>query len=251
MMTSRDDAAVASGITTEELARVSRTRVFFGHQSVGMNILDGVRSVYAAHGIAAPVIEEGGTEPGENGGFISHAFIGKNENYRLKIEDFDRTMRSGTGRLVDVAMMKFCYVDINAATDVGALFATYREVTAALQRDFPEVAFIHATVPLTTQPGLLSRLKGQLTGQSGWALNAARERLNALIRREYASDRLFDLAAAESTAPDGSRIGATFGEEQCYQLYGGYAADNGHLNREGAQVVATAWLNAIAHASRK
>jgi hypothetical protein len=39
-MTSQD--SLASGITTDDLAKVSRTKAFFGHQSVGMNMLDGV-----------------------------------------------------------------------------------------------------------------------------------------------------------------------------------------------------------------
>ena len=98
-------------------------------------------------------------------------------------------MRSGTGRQVDVAMMKFCYVDITARHGYRrAVSPTTRETMAALQRDFPEVTFIYVTVPLTTEQGVLSKVKSQLTGSNGYgaADNAARERLNALIRREYA-----------------------------------------------------------------
>ncbi len=79
----------------------------------------------------------------------------------------------------------------------------------------------------------------------------ARERLNALIRHEYAGDHLFDLAAIESTAPDGSRVVGTYQGQRYYRLYDGYASDSGHLNGEGARVAATAWLKAIAQASRK
>ena len=68
--------SVASGITTDDLAKVSRTRVFFGHQSVGMNVLEAVPGIYAAHGMAAPPIERDGTRPGAEDGFIGHAFIG-------------------------------------------------------------------------------------------------------------------------------------------------------------------------------
>ena len=66
----------------------------------------------------------------------------------------------------------------------------YRETIAALERDFPEVTFVHVTVPLMTEQGQLSKLKSRLTGSSryGPAANVARERLNALIRREYAGD---------------------------------------------------------------
>ena len=157
--------------------------------------------------MAAPTIEQGSTQPGADGGFVGHAFIGENEKPLLKIQDFDAKMRSGIGQQVDVAMMKLCYVDITSNTDVGALFATYRKTIAALERDFPKVTFVHVTVPLMTEQGQLSKLKSRLTGSSryGPAENVARERLNALIRREYAGGHLFDLAAVESTAPDGSR----------------------------------------------
>jgi hypothetical protein len=250
-MTSQGSVAVAADITMEDLAKVSHTKVFFGHQSVGMNILDGVGGVYAAHGMTAPVIEEGATDPGRDGGFIDHAFIGENANPMLKIQDFAAKLRSGLGPHVDMAMMKFCYVDINSSAGVGTLFATYRTTMTALQREFPNVTLIYVTVPLTTDAGFLSRLKSRLTGSGGMADNAARERLNALIRHEYAGNHLFDLAAIESTAPDGSRVTGTYRGQRYYALYNGYAADFGHLNAEGAGVVATTWLKAIARASQR
>ena len=246
-------SSVASGIAADDLAKVSRTRVFFGHQSVGMNVLDGVPGVYAAQGMAAPPIEQVGTRPGADGGLVSHAFIGENEKPLLKIGDFDTKLRAGAGRQADVAMMKFCYVDILRDTDVSALFARYRETIAALERDFAKVTFVHVTVPLMTEQGSLSKLKSRLTGSSrgGPAENVARERLNALIRREYAGGHLCDLAAVESTAPDGSRTVGTYQGQQYYRLYDGYASDSGHLNGEGARAAATAWLQSVARASSK
>jgi hypothetical protein len=243
--------SMASGTTADELAKVSRTRVFFGHQSVGLDILDGVPGVYAARGMAAPAIGPAGVPPDTDAGFIGHAFIGENEKPVLKIQDFDAKLRAGLGQQVDVAMMKLCYVDIAASTDVGALFSTYRETIAALARDFPEVTFVHVTVPLMTEQALLSKLKGVLTGngRSGPAENVARERLNTLIRREYASAHLFDLAAVESTAPDGSRADGVYQGRPYYRLYDGYARDPGHLNGAGSLVAAAAWLTTVAQAS--
>jgi hypothetical protein len=250
-MTSPRGAAVEADLTTDDFAQVSRTRIFFGHQSVGMNVLHGVRGIYAAHGLAEPPVEQDGTEPGPDGGFIDHAFIGQNGKPWGKIQDFDARMRSGTGQQVDVAMMKFCYADITSGTDVESLFATYRETMAALERDFPKVTFIHVTVPLTTGQGMLSKLKSLLTGNSGYgpADNAAREQLNTLIRREYADHHLLDLAATESTAPDGRLATGTHQGQLYLRLYDGYASDPGHLNAEGAGVTATAWVKAIAQAS--
>jgi hypothetical protein len=245
--------SVASAITTGDLTAVAGTRVFFGHQSVGMNVLDGVSGVYANHGVSAPPIEQGRAEADPNGGFIAHQFIGENEKPLLKIEDFDRAMRGGMGRQVDVALMKFCYIDITTGTDVDALFARYRDTMAALERDFPDVTFVYVTVPLTTEPGLLSKLKTRLGGSDrfGQAENLARERLNALIRHEYAGPHLFDLAAIESTKPDGTRISGRYDHQEYFALYDGYASDLGHLNAVGSEIAATAFLKAIAQASRK
>jgi hypothetical protein len=242
-----------SEVSAAELARVARTRVFFGHQSVGQNVLDGVPAVFTAHGAQAPPIGERRTDAGPQGGFIAHAYIGENEKPLLKIKDFDAQLRAGTGRQVDVAVMKFCYVDIMSDTDVKALFAAYRDAVAALERDFPGVTFIKVTVPLTTDAGALSRLKTRLGGSDRYsrAENVAREQLNALIRREYTGDHLFDLAAIESTRPDGGRVSGQAGEGEYFALYEGYASDQGHLNGEGARRAATAWVKAIAEASTK
>jgi hypothetical protein len=248
---------VPSAITTADLTTVAHTGVFFGHQSVGMNMLDAVPDIYTDHGVSAPPIKQERTEPGANGGFIAHQFIGENTKPLLKIEDFNRTMRDGMGRQVDVALMKFCSLDITSSTDVDALFARYRDTMAALERDFPHVTFIYMTVPLMTEPGSISRLKTRLktlvggSDRFGQPANLARERLNALIRREYAGRRhFFDLAAVESTKPDGTRVSGRYDNRGYFALYHGYAADICHLNPVGSKIAATAFLEAIAQASR-
>ena len=250
---------VASAITMANLTAVARTRVFFGHQSVGMNVLDAVPGVDADHGVLAPPIEQGRAEPGPNGGFIAHKFIDEHviDAGKLALEDFDRTMRGGMGRQVDVALMNFCWGDIWSDTDVDALFARYRDTMAALERDFPNVTFIHVTVPLTTEPGLFTELKTRLKtlldrrDVRGEPANVARERLNALIRGEYAGRHLFDLAAIESTKPDSTRVSGRYDDRGYFALYDGYASDMADLNAVGSKIAATGFLEAIAQASRK
>jgi DNA-binding cell septation regulator SpoVG len=154
--------------------------------------------------------------------------------------------------------MKFCWVDIYSNTDVDALFARYRDTMAALERDFPNVTFIHVTVPLVTErQGLFSKLKTRLKTVLGRSdvnhplANVARERLNALIRSEYAGRHLFDLAAIQSTRPDGTRVSGRYDNQAYFALYDGYASDDVHLNAVGSKIAATAFLEAIARASRK
>jgi hypothetical protein len=236
--TSSDPSAATTDIANDELTTAARTRVFFGHQSVGMNVLDAVPAVFAAHNMAAPLVEEGSTGPGSGGGFVTHAFIGENEKPLLKIDDFDAKLRSGIGKQVDVAMMKFCWVDVTRGTDENALFARYRETLSALERDFPSVSFVKVTVPLTTRQG------------GPEADNVVREQLNALIRQEYTGHHLFDLALVESTAPDGRRVSGMYQGKEFFALYAGYAADQGHLNSTGARRAASAWLQAVAEAAQ-
>jgi hypothetical protein len=247
---------VASAITTANLTAVARTRAFFGYQSVGMNVLDAVPAVYADHGVSAPPIEQGGIGPGPDGGFIAYKSIdeGVTDAGKTALGDFDRAMRAGMGRQVDVALMNLCWGDIWSDTDVDALFARYRDTMAALERDFPDVTFIHVTVPLTTEPTELKTWVKTVIGRRdrrGKPANVTRERLNALIRREYAGRHLFDLAAIESTKPDGTRVSGHYDNQGYFALYDGYASDMTSLNAVGAKIAATAFLEAIAQASRK
>ena len=66
---------VASAIATEDLTAVAHTRVFFGHQSEGMKVLDAVPGGTRTTVSSAPPIELGGTQPGPDGGFIAHQYI--------------------------------------------------------------------------------------------------------------------------------------------------------------------------------
>lgn len=242
---------VVSTVDAAQLDTVDRTRVFFGHQSVGENILGGVVDVYARRGAPAPSIELDGSTPGPRGGFISHSFLGENEKPLGKIADFDRALRGGVGDVVDVAMMKLCFLDITTGTDVAALFGAYRDTIAALEKDYPDIEFVHVTVPLTTDLGLTNRVKIALGGSDryGRGENVARESYNALLRDEYAADRIFDLAAIESTTPDGERRRLHYRDQPYYALHTGYASDLAHLNDEGSEIAATAWLQAVASAS--
>jgi hypothetical protein len=216
-------AGPASAITPEVLTDAAQTKVFFGHQSVGYNVLDGVRGLYASGGVSTPPIVTA-VPAGTEGGFVAHQTVGTNGDPASKIAAFDNAVRGGIGDKVDVALMKLCYVDISANTDVNAVFAKYRNTLSGLQRDFPDVTFLHTTVPLTTDTP---------------ADNANREKLNAMIRSTYGG-QLFDLAAAESTTPAGIRVSG---------LYPGYASDNGHLNSAGASAAGSVFLEAIARAA--
>jgi hypothetical protein len=222
----------------DDLATVAGARVFFGHQSVGQDVLGGIRRLYADRGEPAAPVQD--------------ALIGANQDPLSKIADFDTRVRGGLAERVDVALMKLCYIDVTARTDVDALLEAYRSTLAALERDLPGVTFVHVTVPLTAERSALGRLRARVTRNDRYGPdeNVVRERLNARLRAEYAGGHLFDLAAVESTRPDGTRVTGRHAGSDYFALHDGYAADLGHLNEAGAAAAATAWVTAVARAAR-
>ncbi|HQR25734.1 MAG TPA: hypothetical protein PLP61_01735 [Nocardioides sp.] len=234
-------------------------RVFFAHQSVGWNLLSAIPALYAASGSPAPQIVElpapssgqRAVVPSGSQAQFTHTFIGQNGDPVGKIEEFDSMLRSGVADDVDVAFMKFCYLDVTAGTDVQSLFARYRDTLSALERDYPDVTFLHMTTPLTTQPGLKTRIKSLLGADNPAADNVAREQLNQMFRDEYGSGRLFDLAAFESTTPQGDRVTGTYDGQDYFALYSGYATDEGHLNAAASQVAAADLLDLVQQSAGK
>src|SRR4051794_6853326 len=131
-----------------DLRTAATTKIFFAHQSVGYNLMEAVPGVFHRDSMPPPAVIETRTAPPGPG--IFHSRIGRNGDPRGKITEFDRIMRSGLAARVDVAILKLCYVDFAAGTDVSALVAAYRDTLAALAREYPGTAFVAATVPLTT-----------------------------------------------------------------------------------------------------
>jgi hypothetical protein len=226
--------AGAEDLTAELAGTAARASVFFGHQSVGWNLVDALAGVYSEYGAPVPDIVEG-ERPVDGGGYFLHAEVGENTDPRSKVEDFATVIRSGVGDDIDVAFVKYCYVDFAADTDADAVFATYRTTMEALRREYPDVVFLHVTAPLMTE-------------DTSAAENVVRHRYNELVRSTYPSTVVFDLAAVESTAPDGSRVSGSHQGATYYALYDGYTDDGGHLNAEGAARADAALIATIAHA---
>ncbi len=228
------------------LGKLQDRAVFFGHQSVGLNILDGLRETSKRLGAAEPEIIETRSPPAQRVPGVYHAMIGQNERPLEKIADYESIMRGGMAEVVDVSFMKFCYVDFNEKTDTESLFEAYRSVMSGLERDYPNVTFVYLTVPLRAE-SLKDRVKNIL-GRStdSREANLNRERFNRLVRAEYAGKNpFFDLALAEASSRNGNVIARRFSGETYYLLRREYTEDFGHLNGEGRSRVVAAMLSAF------
>jgi hypothetical protein len=245
------DMAIETPVTAPsdaELHRFAATRVFFGHQSVGANVISGVESIYAASEVQAPLITETRAPGNIDGGVLAHAYIGANGDPLGKFADFKAAVNGSVGQSIDVALLKLCYVDVVASTDVQALFDTYRATMEELEREHPSVRFIYTTVPLTTDRDWKSTIKYWLgrDDHMGPADNLARERYNELIRRQYRdTGRLFDIASIEATMSS-SPTQRQSGEAIYYVLNAGLAVDPGHLNQLGASLAGAEFVRVIA-----
>lgn len=235
-----------------ELRVVGQTKVLFGHNSVGMNILDGVSKVYADASLPAPAMADvsgpevsGASTSDAEGATLRHAYIGVNEDPLSKFAAFTELMDSQAGKDVDMALMKLCYVDITASTDVQAVFDAYVSTMAEVEAAHPDVRFLYTTVPLTADRNWKSKVKAALgrDDEMGPADNIARERYNAMIREKYgATGRLVDIAAAEADGTgERSQDGSTY-----YVLNKNLTFDRGHLNEAGSEAVAAELLKMVA-----
>jgi hypothetical protein len=237
-----------------DLAELARARVYFGHQSVGVNVLDGLAALAAEHGVPLRIAEApAGVDDGAPA--IVHQRVGRNGEPASKCDAFGSFL-TGPGRAArwDAAVLKFCYADLGNKTDIepAQLLELYKKTVASVRSVRPDVTLLHATVPLSTRgEGTGDRVKAALgLATSKDANNARRNRFNDLLRAEYAAEPLFDVARAESTRDDGSRAGVardgTFDDALRREL----TSDGGHLNDEGRRVVAREFARSLAAALR-
>ncbi len=210
------------------------SRIYFGHQSVGRNILDGLAGLTEGAIAVAPLDSARGSSQ-----FFVESQIGRNGEPATKCAHFRKDIEKLSGT-VEIALMKFCYIDFDNDTQVESVFRTYKATIQALRSEFPQMTLVHTTAPLKSSgsplKGLIKRVLGRpdLGGQA----NLKRCRFNELLRQQYRNEPIFDLAAVESTNPRGGRSSFVLDGQTGYSLASEYTDDGGHLNPLGSQLAA-------------
>lgn len=220
-------------------------RVYFAHQSVGSNILEGVARMDRSVRIL-PASENGTRDPAAL--IILHGAIGQNGDPAGKCRAFRKEI-DRVAADIEIAMLKLCYADFNAAVDVAALSRLYMDTLRSLERRHPAIRFIAVTSPLTVAtPRWKQFLKTALFRESSDAANSRRHQFNERLRKDW-HGILFDLGAAESTPEDASLAMQGQPEDRVPALRSEYSSDGGHLNSKGQARVAQAMLAALALAA--
>lgn len=215
-----------------DVDRAAALRVFFAHQSVGQNILDGVRAIVAPRRLS-----------------WTDAFVGTNGQPSTKLVAFRQMMTAGPGQNAQFALFKFCYVDFTADTDVRTLYANYARTMGEISSRCPNTVIVHFTVPLTTVGSGAKAWVKRMLGRPirGERENDKRHAYNEMLRSELGkSQPLFDLASIESGDPDHPHRYQYQGKS-IPMLWSAYTSDGGHLNASGARRVGQDLLGFLAN----
>ncbi len=236
---------ISTNSVSETLSNLSDKKIFFAHQSVGFNIIDGIKDLMKSSSVKLSIVELKKIHPLTESGFY-HARVGKNGDPFSKIDDFAKQIDAGIGGTADIAFLKFCFVDIRSQTDIQKVLNYYIQVMEKLEEKYPQTKFVHLTVPLsTTITTWKTRIKILMGKKDIWEYdsNIRKNEYNRMLKNHYAGkEPVFDLAAYESKLPDGRRSKFTKDGKDYFDLASEYAHDEGHLNEKGRKWIAKQFL---------
>ena len=244
-------------VPDEYWAKLAEKKVFFGHQSVGYNIIDGMIDILNEYNHIKLNIVETDEAAKFDRPIFAHSRIGRNTDPASKIKSFSNIMDSGLGSILDIAFFKFCYVDIMRDSDPQEIFDIYNVAIDDFKERYPRIRFLHVTVPLCSPPvGTERKIKENiklLIGMPGLLDdNVNRNLYNRLLNETYSeAEPVFDLALLESVNPDGFRSYANKGSEKVFLMSPQYTNDGGHLKQECRKRVAEQLLIILAEIANK
>lgn len=224
---------------------LSTKKIYFGHQSVGNNILDGINTIMKDKPSIKLNIVKTTNQSDFKNGIFAHSPVGDNAKPQSKVDAFVKNIQNGIGDEADAAALKFCYIDFNKGTNSAKVFDGYKMAIEDVKKQYPSLKVIHMTVPLlkiqTGPKAWVKKIIGRpLHGVDG---NIKRLEYNDLLIRTFGNtDPIFDVSKAESTYPDGKRESFTKDGKTYYAMVPSYTNDGGHLNDTGKKVVAEKFL---------
>jgi hypothetical protein len=233
-------------------AKLAEKKIFFGHQSVGYNIIDGITDIINERDYIKINVIEAREPAAFDQPVFAHSQVGMNTEPFSKIKRFVEIMDAGVGSKVDIAFFKFCYVDIMRDSNPQKIFDGYSAALEGLKDRYPNTKFLHVTVPIRSVPkGARKKLKQTvklLIGRPGFLEdNIMRRRYNDLLNDVYSkTGPFFDIALIESVNASGFSCYAVKGAEKVYVMAPEYTEDGGHLNSQGRKKVAEQLLIILA-----
>jgi hypothetical protein len=224
---------------------LAKKHIYFGHQSVGADIINGIRDLMSEHPEIKLNLVETENPEAFSVPIFAHSRIGRNTDPDSKCEAFSRIIDSGVGARVDMAVLKFCYIDVTADTDIQKTASNYSSTLQRLKAKYPNAAFAAMTVPLQSRKtGIRTLIKSVFGVKRIWEYedNVRRGQFNELLEAKASLIPIFDIARAESTTLAGMRESFGNNSDTDYSLVPAYTSDGGHLNSLGRKVIAEQFL---------
>ncbi|MCL2045562.1 MAG: hypothetical protein FWG88_04175 [Oscillospiraceae bacterium] len=206
--------------TASDVTTLKNKSVYFAHNSVGQNILDGIKAIDSSISIS--------NNSAANSNGITENYMGFNGDPNGKLDAFTALVRDGGGD-AQIVVFKLCYADFQAHTDVDKLFDDYVAVYDALQKEYPDTIFVHITAPLYHYNASYN--------------NRVQHAFNEKLRNKYGA-LVFDLAAIEAIDSSGNPVLSRDGVSPA--LAEEWTSDGSHLNTAGSRRLASALIAFLA-----
>lgn len=220
--------------------KLTSKKIYFGHQSVGYNMVDGMEMILKENPNIKLNIKKGNNINLFDKPVFAHDNNGTNRDPKSKIDAFYNLMEQGLGDQVDIAGFKFCYVDFNERPNYLEVFNHYKKRINEISIKYPEVKIIHFTVPIMSlRSGPKALIKNIFRKNPRIRDNNVINEFNELLRKEYKDQLIFDLEYFESTYPDGTREFQESNGKIVYNMIPAYTYDGGHLSNKGKITVSS------------
>lgn len=213
-------------------------KVFFGHQSVGNNMINGLNTLIENNDdlnfIKVLTIENYlklENKDDDSLFYFIHTRIGENGHPQKKIDDFKKNIQ--ILHEVDAAFMKFCYADIRPHSNIESIYTNYKSAHIELSNEFKNTKFIYFTVPVTAKQGTIKRVIKSIVGKEDQNIN--RFKYNELLRND-SIQYLFDIAFHESNNNLSKSKGIEYLKKE-------YTYDENHLNETGSKYIVSLLIN--------
>lgn len=227
-------------------AVASRT-IYFGHQSVGRDLIAGIKRLNNDGAIGLSLIQTDDPTCLTGPAFV-HFLAGTNRDYASKNAALLRLLNTRNHADGAIVLLKYCYVDMRDDLSPYTIFAAYCEMTETIQLEYPDVTVVHATMPLTTVESAFQARASQIMGRPTLRqASIARHRYNELLRAEFVGNQpIFDLARVEATRPDGTVAMFMSQGSAIETLAPENTYDGGHLTPQCQLAAAEALLDVLA-----
>jgi len=136
---------MATGAAVRWGAVAGRT-IYFGHQSVGRDLIAGIKRLNHDGAIGLSLIQTEDPTSLTGPAFV-HFLAGSNRDYASKNAALLRLLKTRKQADEAIVLLKYCYVDIGGDLDPDTLFSAYCEMMETIQSSIP-------TSPSCTRPFL-------------------------------------------------------------------------------------------------